>query len=309
MSSVDPAVDAACWAAAAADTGRVSEVQADGASFSVYSKRGRARARLEDRYVAPDHEKTQEQATATAAAAAGGAGRKQSLFGVFDGHGGAAAAEFVSNNIRRHLFSQLPTTATTATTTAAEISEAVKAGYLNTDADLLATVPNGGACAVTALITHDNRLIVSHAGDCRAVLCRGGTAETLTTDHRPGRPDERDRIEGLGGYVDCHRGVWRVQGSLAVSRGFGDRHLKDWVSAEPDTRVLTIDPDCHFLIMASDGLWDKVSDQEAVALAADDRMASAADACKGLADLAVSRGSVDDVTVMLVKLAGYAART
>lgn len=55
----------------------------------------------------------------------------------------------------------------------------------------------------------------------------------------------------------CH-GLWRIQGSLAVSRGIGDRHLKKWVISEPETRILSIRPDCEFLILASDGLWDKV---------------------------------------------------
>lgn len=54
------------------------------------------------------------------------------------------------------------------------------------------------------------------------------------------------------------RGVWRVQGSLAVSRGIGDRHLKQWVISEPETNVLLIKPEHEFLILASDGLWDKV---------------------------------------------------
>ena len=59
--------------------------------------------------------------------------------------------------------------------------------------------------------------------------------------------------------MDCCRGVWRIQGSLAVSRGIGDRHLKQWVVAEPETRILRISPECEFLILASDGLWEKVT--------------------------------------------------
>lgn len=55
----------------------------------------------------------------------------------------------------------------------------------------------------------------------------------------------------------CH-GVWRVHGSLAVSRAIGDRHLKQWVTAEPVTKVVKIIPEYEFLILASDGLWDKV---------------------------------------------------
>lgn len=61
-----------------------------------------------------------------------------------------------------------------------------------------------------------------------------------------------------GGYVDLCRGVWRIQGSLAVSRGIGDRQLKQYVIPEPETKVLRIKPEHEFIIMASDGLWDKV---------------------------------------------------
>ncbi|GFP88797.1 probable protein phosphatase 2c 25 [Phtheirospermum japonicum] len=45
-------------------------------------------------------------------------------------------------------------------------------------------------------------LIVSNAGDCRTVCSRGGVAEALTSDHRPSRQDEQDRIEVLITYFD-----------------------------------------------------------------------------------------------------------
>lgn len=61
-----------------------------------------------------------------------------------------------------------------------------------------------------------------------------------------------------GGYVVIHRGAWRVDGVLAVSRSIGDAHLKDWVLAEPDTRIIKLTPDMEFLVLASDGLWDEV---------------------------------------------------
>lgn len=61
-----------------------------------------------------------------------------------------------------------------------------------------------------------------------------------------------------GGYVDLSHGTWRVQGSLAVSRALGDRHLKQWIIAEPETKIIRIKPEYEFLILASDGLWDKV---------------------------------------------------
>ena len=111
-----------------------------------------------------------------------------------------------------------------------------------------------GSCTacVTALII-DGNLLVSNAGDCRAVISKDGTAQALTCDHRAGREDERQRIENLGGIVDLRQGVWRVQGSLAVSWAIGDSHMKEWITAEPDTRKIEITSDCEFLILASNG--------------------------------------------------------
>jgi protein phosphatase 1L len=189
-------------------------------------------------------------------------------------------------------------TRTCSTTTTTAVEEAVRRAYLRTDADFSSTSRAGGACCVTALL-REGRLVVSNAGDCRAVLCLAGKAHPLTNDHRASREDERRRIESQGGFVvDC-RGTWRVQGSLAVSRGIGDGHLKPWVLAEPDTTTLPVDADCEFLVLASDGLWDKVpvDAQEAVDVAP-----PLCAACSRLVELAASRGSTDDITVLIVSL-------
>lgn len=164
---------------------------------------------------------------------------------------------------------------------------------------------------------NDDDLVVSNAGDCRAVISKGGVAEAVTSDHRPSREDEKNRIESNGGYVDCIRGIWRLQGTLAVSRGLGDSHLKHWVIADPETTVLKIDSECEFLILASDGLWDKVSNQEAVdtvrsmwvnssSTSSNNSPPSLLSACKKLADLSVSRGSFDDVAVLVIPLRRFA---
>ncbi|KAH6763264.1 hypothetical protein C2S52_020697 [Perilla frutescens var. hirtella] len=181
------------------------------------------------------------------------------FFGVYDGHGGSKAAEFVAENLHLKIFEMLETTSEDKAKEAA-----CKAGYLKTDEQFLKQGLDSGACCVTALI-EGREMVVSNLGDCRAVLCRGGgAAEALTADHRPTREEERRRIEDKGGYVEIHRGTWRVHGTLAVSRSIGDAHLKDWVMAEPDTKVICLTPDMQYLVLASDGLWEEVSNQEAV---------------------------------------------
>ncbi|XP_074292814.1 putative protein phosphatase 2C 53 [Silene latifolia] len=228
---------------------------------------------------------------------------KQAIFGVFDGHGGAKAAEYAAENLNKNIMAEVVNR-----NEEDDIKEAVKHGYLKTDLDFLETEFHGGSCCVVTLITKGN-LVVSNAGDCRAVMSRAGLAEVLTSDHRPSRQDEKDRIEAKGGYIDCYNGVWRIQGSLAVSRAIGDKQLKQWVIAEPETRVVKMSCNDEFLILASDGLWDKVTNQEAVdivhPLFIDNNRPPILTACKRLVDMAVSRGSLDDVSVMIVPLQQY----
>jgi protein phosphatase 1L len=107
-----------------------------------------------------------------------------------------------------------------------------------------------------------------------------------------------------GGYVSCgSNGVWRVQDCLAVSRAFGDADLKRWVIPEPEIRRLPITAGCEFLVLASDGLWNKVSNQEAVdAVSRSSAGRDSTGCCKELVDMARCRGSRDDITVMVVDL-------
>ncbi|XP_022730928.1 probable protein phosphatase 2C 25 [Durio zibethinus] len=263
------------------------EVEREGDGYSVYCKRGRREA-MEDRFSASV--KLQGDS-------------KQSFFGVFDGHGGPKAAEFAAQKLEKNIVDEV-----VRRRDMTKVKKAVKEGYLKTDAEFRKEDVTGGTCCVTALIQNGN-LVVSNVGDCRAVLSRGGAAEALTSDHRPSREDERNRIENLGGYVDLCNGVWRIQGTLAVSRGIGDQHLKQWVIAEPDTKIISIKPECEFLILASDGLWDKVSNQEAVDIARPSCVGinkpNLLGACKKLVDLSVSRGSFDDISVMLIQLENY----
>ncbi|KAK7829334.1 putative protein phosphatase 2c 25 [Quercus suber] len=216
----------------------VDVVEVEGDGYALYCKRGR-RGPMEDRYSAV----VDVHGDST-----------QAFFGVFDGHGGAKAAEFAANHLDRHIMDQ------SRKRCADEIVEAVRDGYLTTDAEFLKEGVEGGTCCVTALIQEGN-LVVSNAG------------------------------------------------SLAVSRGIGDRHLKQWIIAEPETKVLKIEHDCEFVILASDGLWDKVNNQEAAdmvrPLCTGIEKPKPFFACKKLVDLAVTRGSTDDISVMIVQLGNF----
>ncbi|GJR41407.1 phosphatase 2C 37-like protein, partial [Tanacetum coccineum] len=122
-----------------------------------------------------------------------------------------------------------------------------------------------GSTAVVSLVTRDE-IIVSNCGDSRAVLCRNGVAIPLSSDHKPDRPDELVRIEEAGGRVIYWDGA-RVLGVLAMSRAIGDNYLKPYVIPEPEVTVTERTPEDECLILASDGLWDVVSNEVACSIA------------------------------------------
>lgn len=225
---------------------------------------------------------------------------KQAFFAVIDGHGGHAAADFVAENLGRNITKALEYVGEEE----GWLEQAIRSGYMVTDKEFLCQGVSSGACAASVLLK-DGELHVANVGDCRVVLSRKGVARALTNDHRLSREDERLRIVNSGGFVQCRNGVWRAQGTLAVSRAIGDLHLKEWIISEPEIKKLHLNSDCQFLIIASDGLWDKVNDQEAVDVVL--REKNLLVSCKKLVDMSSSRGSMDDITVMVINLQNFVA--
>lgn len=178
-----------------------------------------------------------------------------------------------------------------------------------------------GSTAVVAVVTPE-KIIVSNCGDSRAVLCRNGVAVPLSIDHKPDRADELDRINAAGGRVIYWDGA-RVLGVLAMSRAIGDNYLKPFVIPEPEVTVTDRSPDDECLILASDGLWDVVSNDTACgvvrmclraqtlpmspstvgvggSIESSDKACS--DASILLTKLALARQSTDNVSVVVVDL-------
>ncbi|KAL5228478.1 hypothetical protein ABZP36_016743 [Zizania latifolia] len=215
------------------------------------------------------------------------------LFGIFDGHGGSRAAEY----LKEHLFENLLKHPAFITDTKSAISET----YRKTDSDFLYAETNtkreDGSTASTAIFV-GNHLYVANVGDSRAVMSKSGKAIALSVDHKPNRRDERKRIESAGGVV-MWSGTWRVGGVLAMSRAFGNRLLKRFVVAEPEIQEQELDDDLEFLILASDGLWDVVPNQLAIAHVKGEGDPEAA--ARKLTEIAFARGSTDNITCIVVE--------
>jgi len=131
-------------------------------------------------------------------------------------------------------------------------------------------VIHAGATAVVAVL-HGTTLTVANAGDSRGVLCRDGVAFPLSFDHKPSSPVESKRIRNAGGFVN-HFG--RVNGNLNLSRSLGDLKYKQVARCTAAQQMITAEPDIlqveldltqdEFFILACDGIWDCMTNQEAV---------------------------------------------
>ncbi|PAN23893.1 hypothetical protein PAHAL_4G129500 [Panicum hallii] len=220
-------------------------------------------------------------------------GQPVNLFGVFDGHGGNLAAEYLKDNLFNNLMKQ-PEFLT-------DTKLAISKAFLETDGDILETISSSfrddGSTALAAVLI-GKCLYVANVGDSRAVASKAGKAVPLSKDHKPNRKDERKRIEDAGGVV-IWDDTWRVGGILAMSRAFGNRMLKEYVIAEPDIQEEEVNSDLEYLILATDGLWDVVRNEDAVALLKAEDGAQAA-AVK-LTEIAYSRQSADNITCVIVQ--------
>ncbi|XP_057470297.1 probable protein phosphatase 2C 9 isoform X2 [Actinidia eriantha] len=218
------------------------------------------------------------------------------LFAIFDGHLGDKVPAY----LQKHLFDNILKEEEFWTDPRRSISKA----YEKTDEAILSNSSNlgrGGSTAVTAILLNGRRLWVANVGDSRAVLSRGGQPIQMTTDHEPNT--ERGIIENKGGFVSNMPGdVPRVNGQLAVSRAFGDESLKLHLRSDPDIQDTNIDSTTEILILASDGLWKVMENQEAVGIAR--RIRDPQKAARQLTAEALKRESKDDISCVVVRFRG-----
>lgn len=253
---------------------------------------------------------------------------------VFDGHGGRGVADFVSTHL-------LPCIMETEAYNSAAASgfeddsllfSSLRAGFNKCDADAYgASCTSGdrsGSTAIAALIS-PHRIIVANCGDSRAVLVRttvGGGTTTITTtalssDHKPDSHKERARLMPLAGAAGLRGGYFQ---GLAVSRTLGDFRTKldharsmpgagpppllptpqQTVTSDPEVMAAVRDPSDAFLVMACDGVWDVVTNDEAASIVWGAVLGGAGpkEAAAALIHECLERGSSDNMTAIVADL-------
>jgi serine/threonine protein phosphatase PrpC len=233
------------------------------------------------------------------------------FFGVYDGHGGRRAADYVSENVYKSFLEILGVET--------PVENALHQSLLDIESRFLklATqdhLPDGTTVAIAVI--QGNNLIVANIGDSEIVLCRGTKAIPLTILHNPQKnPDEKERIVSSGGRLYHDRLAHPVLNpaffNIAVSRSIGDIFFKhsDYVKdkeplliPEPSVAKCILTPEDLFLVLACDGLFDVMSYQEIMDYILEKEKEGMNEIAKGLIDLAYERGSSDNITVLVVDL-------
>jgi len=195
-------------------------------------------------------------------------GKKNSAyFAIYDGHGGRQCVDYVTQMLHDNLLGELQKTPS-------NVPDAFIRAFNSTDRNMQASGINTSGCTACCCLLQEEKqsraIYTAHLGDARAVICRGGLAVRLTSmsDHKATDPTEAKRVIEAGGTIFNER----VNGMLAISRAFGDHQLKapalpnDVVSNVPDITSTELTDQDMFVIVACDGLWDVVEDQESVNL-------------------------------------------
>lgn len=288
------------------------------------------------------------------------------LVAILDGHAGEGCSTIASNRLCDILqetpqwleYTELGVITSNDTPSSKEsklskIKQALVQSYCDLDKELLESdyMDSSGSTLVCCVIT-PSHIICANVGDSRCIIGQSGRAASakfaagvvieMSEDHKPDLPLERERISAAGGCVMFAR----VNGELAMSRAMGDFQYKGNNTLPPSLQMVICIPDisvherCHadeVLILACDGVWDVINNDDAVMFISDVVLrggsieedststptptpstsisasgskkrpessvnVSSEEAAGALVDLAFSMNSMDNISAVVVKL-------
>lgn len=233
-----------------------------------------------------------------------------SFFAVYDGHGGKTVSTLSAVQL-------LPTIQKGSIYSSGDkghknLSEALYQGLIDQDIKMLDENPkllsgedHSGSTCISCFIT-PSHIIIANCGDSRAVLCRNEEAHFGTNDHKPTDPVETGRVQAAGGFIE----MGRVCGNLAVSRSLGDFQYKDRPDLSPQAQKVSAASDMttierggdQFLLLCCDGIWDVMSNQQAVDFVVEHLKAGipVKDICERMLNACLLKNSKDNMSVNII---------
>ncbi|KAE9613985.1 hypothetical protein Lal_00016471 [Lupinus albus] len=237
------------------------------------------------------------------------------FFGVYDGHGGSQVAKFCAKRMHLVIAEECDKEMAGGTEWQRRWEAVFAKGFERTDTEVLldAVAPEMVGSTASVVVLSGCQIITSNCGDSRVVLCRRTQTIPLTVDQKPDRQDELLRIEGTGGKVINWNGA-RVFGVLAMSRAIGDRYLRPWIIPVPEITFTARTEEDECLVLASDGLWDVMTNEEVGEVArhilrrrrrsslSTEEISPAQVVADSLTEIAYGRNSEDNISIIVVDL-------
>ena len=238
------------------------------------------------------------------------------LFSIFDGHGGKDISKYLNNNL--HLYFTSKFNKFDILNDNSKKKYIIKV-YDHIESKLEKILKNksfniGSTSLSLIFFKHKNKTYyyVINVGDCRSVLCNNECIPIqLSKDHKPHMYDEKNRIEKLNGKIYFDGFDWRIS-DLSVSRAFGDMDAFPFVTHKPDIFKYKLKKNDKFFILACDGLWDVISNQDACNFVLERiknsnnltniHGTSRNNIAQSLAEYAIKNGSTDNVSIIIIFL-------
>ncbi|KAJ8441054.1 hypothetical protein Cgig2_020345 [Carnegiea gigantea] len=224
--------------------------------------------------------------------------------GIYDGHGGPETSRYINDHLFQHLKTGIAFFAGFVAEQQSMSVDVIKKAFQATEEGFFSLVAKQwptkpqiaavGSCCLVGVVCN-GILYIANLGDSRAVLGRAvrATGEVLaiqlSAEHNVSIESVRQEMHSMhpehSDIVVLKHNVWRVKGLIQVSRSIGDVYLKKAefnreplysrfrlrepfkkpiLSSEPAISVHELQPHDQFVIFASDGLWEHLSNQEAV---------------------------------------------
>ena len=226
-----------------------------------------------------------------------------SYFGLFDGHSGKEVGMYLMQNLHKILSQEFKNNNNIENTE--NIKQIVISSFEKIDKEINEqNFKNETGSTGTVLLLYKDKnspsgksILSANVGDSKAYLITKREMKLITKDHKCNDSNEVQRIRDSGGIVFRER----VFGTLMLTRSFGDKEMKKYgVLSTPDIFLKNIEDDDLFVIIASDGVWDVVEEDEIFKMAK--VKISSNDFSKKIVNLAKERDTHDNISCIVIKL-------
>jgi protein phosphatase PTC1 len=232
--------------------------------------------------------------------------KDKGFFSIYDGHGGSDVVKYVKDQMP-YIFTKLMTGTPNEDL---NIEKLMVNAFHKMDEDLKLNVHLAEYMGCTASIvfinkekdltglnSHSKVLYTANVGDSRVVLVSNYGAKRLSYDHKASDYSEINRVRSCGGIIFNDR----VFGQLILTRALGDLALKrQGVIPTPYVSKYHISEKDKYVILASDGVWDVLSDEDMFLFSKAVRNSD--DFAKIIMNNSLMRGSRDNISVTVLKL-------